>query len=311
MKKNMGEFEKRPKIKEATPLPIRRRRPFGWMLATCIFALLSLALTTYIIVDKVSRSDFVADKKDKTTKYDDGRVININDLMQDLKDSIGSVILRAEEVKIENNLSLVYIKLPSGVLMGNNNSLSVTIPNNTGVNNDIYEDIAKKQESFDRVVVETLARYGLELDKTVALRGYGENFYYRSESGIVCQYVSGSSPISVDCADEGVLSDDDKALAEKLVNIYKINRSEAPNSIVVATADIKDGADGYQRVKAVIGDMKALYYRQNDKMFWSLFKVTTQEVLSCSEYNTNDLLKAFAGESCLDNATKQKKKIGL
>lgn len=310
MKKSVGEFEKRPRVKEATPLPIRRRRPIGWMLATCIFALLSLALMIYIIVDKVSNSQLVADKKDEVVKESEEVAVNLNDLMHELQTNIGSAVLRAEEVKLENNLSLVYVKLPSGVMMGGNNSLTVTIPNNTGVNNDIYEDIAKKQESFDAVVVDTLDRFGLKLDKTVVIKGYGNNFYYRNNNGIVCQYVSGASPISVDCADENTLPSDDKALAEQLVSAYKIGKGETPNSIVVATADIKDGADGRQSVRATVGDTKAFFYRQNSIANWMLFKVVTQEILPCSAYNSDDLLKAFANETCFNETTKQNKKVG-
>ena len=195
--------------------------------------------------------------------------------------------------------------------MGSNNSQTVTIPNSTGVNNDIYEDIARKQESFDAAIVDTLDNFGLKLDKTVALRGYGSNFYYRSNNGIVCQYVSGASPISVDCVDGNTISSDDKVLAEHLADVYKINKNEVPNSIVVAMADVKDGADGYQSVKATIGDTKALFYRRNSIANWTLFKITTQETLSCSAYNSNDLLKAFAGEACLDDASKQNKKVGI
>ncbi len=52
MTKKMGEFEKRPAIKEATPVPLKREKPTGWIVATIVFALIAICAVVYIFVEK-------------------------------------------------------------------------------------------------------------------------------------------------------------------------------------------------------------------------------------------------------------------
>ena len=53
MTKRMGEFEKRPPVKEAVPVPLERRKPIGWMVATAILGIIAVGAISYIIVDKM------------------------------------------------------------------------------------------------------------------------------------------------------------------------------------------------------------------------------------------------------------------
>ncbi len=54
MSKRMGEFEERPTIKEAVPIPLQKQRPTGWIVATIVFALAAICATGFIIVDKIN-----------------------------------------------------------------------------------------------------------------------------------------------------------------------------------------------------------------------------------------------------------------
>ena len=54
MAKEMGEFEERPRVKEATPIPLKRRRPTGWIVATILFAIIATAGISFIVIDKMA-----------------------------------------------------------------------------------------------------------------------------------------------------------------------------------------------------------------------------------------------------------------
>ena len=62
MAKEMGEFEERPKMQEATPIPLRRRRPTGWIIATIAFAVIAIAAISFVIIDKTSSKPEVANE---------------------------------------------------------------------------------------------------------------------------------------------------------------------------------------------------------------------------------------------------------
>ena len=54
MAKEMGEFEERPKVREATPIPLKRRRPTGWIVTTILFAIIAIAGISFIVIDKMT-----------------------------------------------------------------------------------------------------------------------------------------------------------------------------------------------------------------------------------------------------------------
>lgn len=57
MAKNMGEFEERPEVKEATPIPFKRRRPIGWMVATAVFAVISVGAVSFAIIGAMTKNN--------------------------------------------------------------------------------------------------------------------------------------------------------------------------------------------------------------------------------------------------------------
>ena len=57
MAKNMGEFEERPRVSEAIPIPLRQRKPTGWIVATVIFVLIAIGMIGYVVVDRIIAKD--------------------------------------------------------------------------------------------------------------------------------------------------------------------------------------------------------------------------------------------------------------
>ena len=121
----------------------------------------------------------------------------------------------------------------------------------------------------------------------MSLFGYGESFYYKSDDGLICQYVSGSNPMSIDCGHKSWLSNETKDLAVNLIEAYKMKLNTLPATLYVKADDIKDGKSGYQSLSVATGNAAGLFYRKNEKSDWVFFR-TTQQALVCSQYNTQD-----------------------
>lgn len=60
----------------------------------------------------------------------------------------------------------------------------------------------------------------------------------------------------------------------------------------------------YQTLQIPSDNAMALFYRALDSDEWQYF-TSTQAIISCDEFNTPDLKKAFSGSQCHDVATGQ------
>ncbi len=98
------------------------------------------------------------------------------------------------------------------------------------------------------------------------------------------------------------------SLAEQLKNAYKNKEGKELSSINVAEQDIKNSTvSPYQTVVAnIVIDLggnyttsPALFYRVSPNAEWQYFTLS-QGQLPCSDYNTDDLKKAYAGETCFN-----------
>lgn len=67
------------------------------------------------------------------------------------------------------------------------------------------------------------------------------------------------------------------------------------------TPTINDGAAGYKNATMGIGSAMGLFYQEPGKD-WVYFKGTQNE-MSCTDFDTDTLKKAFAGQKCYDTAT--------
>lgn len=96
------------------------------------------------------------------------------------------------------------------------------------------------------------------------------------------------------------------SLSEQLKEAYKNKTGKDYSFNDVTSAAIKNSAvSPYQTIEAtVVIDLggsytsnMALFYRTSPDAEWQYFTNTTG-VLSCSDYSTDDLKKAYAGETC-------------
>lgn len=154
------------------------------------------------------------------------------------------------------------------------------------------------------------------------LRNYGSTVPASSEvttqsivanASVVCevqyttyQYKEGRMQLQLGCAD----TDSYAETAKQLKPYYDAYVASDPNvkdaGYILLPADpTQSKTEGYRTVRLRLGDSfgfgsaAGLFYETPDKK-WHFFSIS-QAVLSCSEYDTDDLKKAYVGETCDDN----------
>ena len=127
--------------------------------------------------------------------------------------------------------------------------------------------------------------------------------YYADDNGYICNYSSQSSPVRINCANSNWLTEEDKTFAKSLIDAMKKSDDSKDDEMYYVSAtldDITKTADGkYEHVTASVAGAAALFYRNTDGGEWKHF-MSTQQALSCNDYNTDELKAAFAGVDCYD-----------
>ncbi len=315
MAKEMGEFEKRPKVQEAMPSPFRRRRPIGWMVATLFFAVVAVAAISFIIIDKVSdRADNCVKASEETVKKQKNLTPEeeITALFDDIQPVFEEYISDKSLIKREND-NMVVISIKEGLMSYSEKGKTIMIPDVHRKNIEAVKEIDKNQEAFDADVTDVLKKHGFEIDEDTNIEGFYYTYSYKNENGVVCQFVNGENrnTISVDCAHESWIPADQKELITGLYDAFV--ESECSNGVecdegillYAKTSDIKNSSvKGYQRIEAEFGLQHARFYRKaNEK--WNYIKQDDMMV-RCKYYN-DDAKKAWAGEYCYTDDDKEKK----
>lgn len=304
MKKQMGEFEERPKVKEAVPIPLRRRRPTGWITATIVFALISASLASFIVIDKVLvPNNIVSVKKNEPVKQvekqkEPGELREeIDSLMVDLQMKIGDFVERKGEVKRGNND--VIIKIGDNLVTTLSTSESVEIADVNTLNADIFRDLKIKRIEFEKTVFDILENYGLKENDSLIMPSYMYTKSFKNKDGVICQYGNGdvTGKIFVNCGHESWISDEKAALMKELLAAYQAKENTTPVMISADEEDIQGSSiTGYERLRASVGRATALYYRKAEGKWQYLY--TTNNNLVCERF-TGDAAKAYAGETCI------------
>lgn len=126
--------------------------------------------------------------------------------------------------------------------------------------------------------------------------------YVNWETGVICTNITSGMPIYFGCGHISWLDADEVALANELAGAYLAKEGKPLGSVSVKVADIENSSVApYQRLDASIYGAVGLFYRVSPEAKWQFF-MGTQSPLSCSDYNTEDLRKAFAGEVCYNES---------
>lgn len=127
---------------------------------------------------------------------------------------------------------------------------------------------------------------------------------YLNSDNIVCGVFGdndyGKDVVILECAktDWHWLTEDEKKLVGELETAYRDKTGEYPTVLYNFDNKIKDSQYApYQTLNVQIGGGYALFYRTSSEEKWQYF-AGGQSDLDCSDYNTEDLKKAFAGDAC-------------
>jgi len=126
--------------------------------------------------------------------------------------------------------------------------------------------------------------------------------YYNANINVVCGIFDDDTEVYLDCAEANWswLTDEEKTLAKSLITAYYNKTGEYPIKMV-AKGIILDGYDSHQRITVGMNGGRGEFYRVSPTAEWQFF-YEGQDYASCSEYNTEDLKKAFFGVHCWDDS---------
>lgn len=340
MTKRVGEFEERPVVKEAVPVPLQKQKPTGWIIATVVFALVAVGAIGYIVAEKTQTrkaepsavnpeggqskeeptEDVESGEAEEKSTEDEGAEGKptasglrkkedyngiINDSLAVLKDKLSK-----DEAIVVDSDGIVgpYVKIGNGIYTTLDDGRNVGVPEfYNGLENERGGNLGER-------IAKVFTKHGFKKDDSIkGVEGFAS---YTDGKGSICQF-RGSWPMVV-CGHETWISEKNKELIKQLWAAYIKNNKPSDTSqtlLMAKTGDVVNSSvSGYKRLSASIHDMElgfgavALFYKK-DGEGWKYFR-SAQAAISCDEY-TGDIAKAFAGTSCVDyDGTGESKKVG-
>ncbi len=127
--------------------------------------------------------------------------------------------------------------------------------------------------------------------------------YRNDKNGIICQTTGAGMPFIVTCGNENWINPESKKLSSELAEAYFNETGRNLHTINANPKEIQNSDyESYQRLETNTDGATQLFYRTSPEAKWQFFK-STQMILPCSDYNTDDLKRAFMGESCYIDST--------
>lgn len=119
---------------------------------------------------------------------------------------------------------------------------------------------------------------------------------------------------SIGCGDKSSYDEAAKAL-DPFFAAYTKGENDPADDIVLAMPETGNGTDGYKYAILLQEDpsqldqqFEALYFQAQGATEWTYFS-GAHGIISCSEFNSDTLKKAFHGIDCYDDATKKNSKV--
>jgi len=133
---------------------------------------------------------------------------------------------------------------------------------------------------------------------TTASAGPGNEIFFNEKTGVVCNVAE--FPLFA-CGYKTWYDTEDAALSNELAQVILEATGESPKLVVAEVGHIKDSeVSPYQNITVMRGGYASLLYRVSPDSSWQYF-TSGQSGPLCSEYNTEDLRKAFAGFKCFSD----------
>lgn len=148
-----------------------------------------------------------------------------------------------------------------------------------------------------------------EIERVLSNRGFhtdGEGYgtwsagpgrrTYWNDAGVVCAFDEFN--IGISCGHNTWYDREDAKLSNDLATVLKEATGEEPGVVIAKVGNIQDSEIvPYQRIEASRWGYASAFYRVSPNDRWIYF-TSGQSGPACSEYNTEDLKKAFFGYNC-------------
>lgn len=167
----------------------------------------------------------------------------------------------------------------------------------SGSQTNNHDEIMQKAHPIARSV---LTSNGYSMVKELM---FGDELYYNQNSDIYCWISMSSSPFSSDCSSGKWLSEENAGL------ILALAKAADTDFVSASSKDIQNSSiSPYQKLTGRVANAAGLFYRVSPNAEWQFF-TGTHVIVDCDKFNTEDLRKAFAGDTCWDDATGQEATI--
>lgn len=133
------------------------------------------------------------------------------------------------------------------------------------------------------------------------------NVRYQSDT-VTCSLIKDGSPVGLACADIAAYSDAiTKVAPYAAAYAASADGKKYGDGVIIELQKVTEKSDGYKNawtnmsnINSPVGGFAGLFYYANGQ--WTYWR-GSQSIISCADYNTRDLQKAFEGDSCYDEAT--------
>lgn len=289
-------------VETPTPAPADKKSkgPVLGMALLAILALAGIGFGIYMFMDSSKKADEIKDLKNQIAQLTPTTPDTPTD--EDLFETMD-----AEVQSVVSSLKSVLTPI-AGVEPATDGEHSVI-----GINDDLYVYTALDKAYFISYTTDGIVNelYDKAIEKLNSL-GFTEdtsaNIMFRhayvNSEGIVCNITGAQSPFKIGCGYNKWISSETTVAINEFAEAYKNKMGNYPafplqiwDEDVVTDSTVSP----YQRIDISGGNAAQLFYRVSPDAEWQYF-TGTQEALSCSEYNTQDLKNAYAGTTCYDEA---------
>ncbi|MBO4276309.1 hypothetical protein J5868_01200 [Candidatus Saccharibacteria bacterium] len=235
------------------------------------------------------------------TTTSDGSVITISDMPESVdQDSEVKQIVRTVYEALSTNIKGADIQTDFGVgsmikIPGTNIYTIANRSYGVNLNMDIEErDFNAILDNASTYAKSALNSNGFVEEKEIM---FGK-LLYNSSNGISCLVGEANIPFRVSCSKNTWITDEQKEFVLALAKAAGTDYVSADPSRI---ADSQ--VSPHQKLTAFGENYAMLFYRTSPSSEWQFFK-GTQDLIGCNKY-TGDAAKAFAGDTCWDEATRQ------
>lgn len=176
-------------------------------------------------------------------------------------------------------------------------------------NNPGYDDSATR-DKFIEAFMGLPDRIGMWLVERGFTKYNGDREYLNSETGIICALGGWSWPgIALNCGNIAWINSETAEFSNEVAIKGGFPEGKTldldPENLKIEDSQYAP----YQTMQGGILGAAGLWYRVSPEADWKWFR-GTQAILSCDEYNTEDLKRAYLGQACLNEAN-QKDEVRL